>query len=199
MNHCAMNVIYSLQHLGYTIPPEADAGWISAIGPGPSYLDPGSGGPESDVHRRAGERRLRRRQSAWSSPPRLSGRGEDLQQLEAARPAGRCSHLEGRRGGRCAAVHPRNTGGLYRRGKVTASAPRGGSARSWYKAECLRPGPSCTGRSRPSPTSSSRPLAWVDWWNNRGLHSSISNMPPAEAEAEHYRLNPAPRPAALTT
>ncbi|MCW2667751.1 MAG: hypothetical protein JWN57_2713, partial [Frankiales bacterium] len=30
------------------------------------------------------------------------------------------------------------------------------------------------------------------------LHSSIGNVPPAEAEAEHYRLNPAPRPAALT-
>ena len=25
---CAMNVLYSLQHLGYTIPPQADAGWI---------------------------------------------------------------------------------------------------------------------------------------------------------------------------
>src|SRR3954454_6382101 len=28
VNHCAMNVLYSLQHLGYTIPPQADAGWI---------------------------------------------------------------------------------------------------------------------------------------------------------------------------
>ena len=32
----AMNVLYSLQHLGYTIPPQADAGWIGAAGPGPS-------------------------------------------------------------------------------------------------------------------------------------------------------------------
>ena len=43
--HCAMNTLYSLQHLGYVIPPQADAGWIGEAGPGPSYLDPGSGGP----------------------------------------------------------------------------------------------------------------------------------------------------------
>jgi len=48
VKHCAMNILYSLQHIGYTIPPQADAGWIGAIGPGPSYLDKDSGGPESD-------------------------------------------------------------------------------------------------------------------------------------------------------
>ena len=47
-----MNVLYSLQHLGYTIPPQADAGWIGEAGPGPSYLDPGSGGPENDFTNR---------------------------------------------------------------------------------------------------------------------------------------------------
>jgi len=52
VKHCAMNVLYSLQHLGYTIPPQADAGWIGAIGPGPSYLDEGSGGSESDFTNR---------------------------------------------------------------------------------------------------------------------------------------------------
>jgi multimeric flavodoxin WrbA len=52
VKHCAMNVLYSLQHLGYTIPPQADAGWIGDIGPGPSYLDPGSGGPENDFTNR---------------------------------------------------------------------------------------------------------------------------------------------------
>lgn len=52
VKHCAMNVLYSLQHLGYTIPPQADAGWIGAAGPGPSYLDPGSGGPENDFTNR---------------------------------------------------------------------------------------------------------------------------------------------------
>jgi multimeric flavodoxin WrbA len=52
IKHCAMNVLYSLQHIGYTIPPQADAGWIGAVGPGPSYLDKGSGGPESDFTNR---------------------------------------------------------------------------------------------------------------------------------------------------
>jgi multimeric flavodoxin WrbA len=52
VKHCAQNVLYSLQHLGYTIPPQADAGWIGPAGPGPSYLDPGSGGPENDFTNR---------------------------------------------------------------------------------------------------------------------------------------------------
>ncbi|PPL15874.1 flavodoxin family protein [Microterricola pindariensis] len=52
VKHCASNLLYSLQHVGFTIPPAADAGWIGAIGPGPSYLDPGSGGPESDFTNR---------------------------------------------------------------------------------------------------------------------------------------------------
>jgi multimeric flavodoxin WrbA len=50
--HCAMNILYSLQHLGYVIPPQADAAWLGEIGPGPSYLDPGSGGPENDFTNR---------------------------------------------------------------------------------------------------------------------------------------------------
>ncbi len=37
VKHCAMNVLYSLGHIGYTIPPQADAGWIGEAGPGPSY------------------------------------------------------------------------------------------------------------------------------------------------------------------
>jgi multimeric flavodoxin WrbA len=52
VKHCAMNVLYSLRHLGYVIPPQADAGWIGEAGPGPSYLDPGSGGPENDFTNR---------------------------------------------------------------------------------------------------------------------------------------------------
>ena len=50
--HCAMNILYSLQHIGYLIPPQADAGWLGEAGPGPSYLDPGSGGPENDFTNR---------------------------------------------------------------------------------------------------------------------------------------------------
>ena len=50
--HCAMTVLYTLQHLGYTIPPQADAGWIGEAGPGPSYADEGSGGPSNDFTQR---------------------------------------------------------------------------------------------------------------------------------------------------
>ena len=52
VKHAAMGNLYGLQHVGYTIPPQADAGWIGAIGPGLSYLDQGSGGPENDFTNR---------------------------------------------------------------------------------------------------------------------------------------------------
>jgi len=52
VKHCAMGMLYSLQHLGFTIPPQADAGWIGEIGPGLSYSDEGSGGPENDFTNR---------------------------------------------------------------------------------------------------------------------------------------------------
>ena len=47
-----MNIPYSLQHVGYSIPPHADAGWIGEAGPGPSYLDEESGGPANDFTQR---------------------------------------------------------------------------------------------------------------------------------------------------
>jgi multimeric flavodoxin WrbA len=50
--HCAMNILYSLQHLGFAIPPQADSAWLGEAGPGPSYLDPGSGGAENDFTNR---------------------------------------------------------------------------------------------------------------------------------------------------
>lgn len=37
--HCAMGILYSLQHVGYSIPPQADCGWIGKVGPEPSYDD----------------------------------------------------------------------------------------------------------------------------------------------------------------
>jgi multimeric flavodoxin WrbA len=52
IKHVAMGVLYALQHLGYTVPPQADSGWIGEAGPGPSYLDPGSGGPQNDFTQR---------------------------------------------------------------------------------------------------------------------------------------------------
>jgi multimeric flavodoxin WrbA len=52
IKHCAMNILYSLQHLGYVIPPQADAGWIGEAGPGPSYLDPDSGAENNEFTQR---------------------------------------------------------------------------------------------------------------------------------------------------
>lgn len=39
IKHCAMGMLYALQHLGYSIPPQADCGWIGEAGPGASYMD----------------------------------------------------------------------------------------------------------------------------------------------------------------
>ncbi|MGD8640750.1 MAG: NAD(P)H-dependent oxidoreductase [Gammaproteobacteria bacterium] len=50
--HCAMKILYALQHLGYVIPPQADAAWVGEAGPGPSYRDEDSGGPENDFTNR---------------------------------------------------------------------------------------------------------------------------------------------------
>lgn len=52
IKHCAMTVLYALQHVGYTIPPQADCGWIGEAGPGPSYCDEDSGGPENEFTQR---------------------------------------------------------------------------------------------------------------------------------------------------
>ena len=52
IKHCAMEVLYSLGHLGFVVPPQADAGWIGEAGPGPSYIDEGSGGPENEFTNR---------------------------------------------------------------------------------------------------------------------------------------------------
>jgi transposase InsO family protein len=29
-------------------------------------------------------------------------------------------------------------------------------------------------------------LGWADWFNNRRLHSTLGDVPPAESEAAHY-------------
>lgn len=36
---CSMDILYAMSHIGYTIPPQADCGWIGEVGPGPSYGD----------------------------------------------------------------------------------------------------------------------------------------------------------------
>lgn len=39
VKHAAMTLTFALSHLGYTVPPQADCGWLGEIGPGPSYGD----------------------------------------------------------------------------------------------------------------------------------------------------------------
>lgn len=48
IKHCAMGILYSLQHVGYSIPPQADCGWIGEVGPGPSYGDTEWKGKKAD-------------------------------------------------------------------------------------------------------------------------------------------------------
>lgn len=36
---CSMEILYAMAHIGYTIPPQPDCGWIGEAGPGPSYGD----------------------------------------------------------------------------------------------------------------------------------------------------------------
>ncbi|AUH32272.1 flavodoxin family protein [Paracoccus tegillarcae] len=39
IKHTAMTLTFAMNHLGYTIPPQADCGWIGEAGPGPSFGD----------------------------------------------------------------------------------------------------------------------------------------------------------------
>ncbi len=48
VKHVAASWLWSLAHMGFTIPANADSGWIGPIGPGPSFLNPASNGPETD-------------------------------------------------------------------------------------------------------------------------------------------------------
>lgn len=52
IKHVAMGTLYALQHIGYSIPPQADCGWIGEAGPGPSYNDPESNAKNNDFTNR---------------------------------------------------------------------------------------------------------------------------------------------------
>lgn len=39
IKHTAMTIGFALNHLGYTLPPQADCGWVGEAGPGLSYGD----------------------------------------------------------------------------------------------------------------------------------------------------------------
>ncbi len=52
VKHCSRDILYALQHIGYSIPPQADCGWIGEIGPGPSYLDEEAHAEDNDFTNR---------------------------------------------------------------------------------------------------------------------------------------------------
>ena len=45
---CAMEILYSLQHLGYSVPPQSDCGWIGEVGPEQGYMEKESNAFEND-------------------------------------------------------------------------------------------------------------------------------------------------------
>jgi multimeric flavodoxin WrbA len=46
--HCAMDILYAMSHIGFTIPPQADSAWLGGVGPGPSYGDSEYSGKKLD-------------------------------------------------------------------------------------------------------------------------------------------------------
>ena len=48
IKHCAMGILYSMQHVGFSLPPQADCGWIGEAGPGGSYGDKEFNGEKFD-------------------------------------------------------------------------------------------------------------------------------------------------------
>ncbi|MFE9934589.1 integrase core domain-containing protein [Streptomyces sp. NPDC005533] len=52
-----------------------------------------------------------------------------------------------------------------------------------FKTETIKPG----GPWRTLDDVELATLTWVDWYNNRRLHSSIGDLPPTEYETVHYR------------
>ncbi|MFZ4453191.1 flavodoxin family protein [Salibacterium aidingense] len=39
--NAAKPILYALQHIGFTVPPNVDAYWVGEAGPGPSYIEAG--------------------------------------------------------------------------------------------------------------------------------------------------------------
>ena len=64
-----------------------------------------------------------------------------------------------------------------------------------YKAEAIR---TTVFHPRPFKTIADVEYAtagWVDWYNNRRLHTTLGNVPPVEYETAHYAtLNREPQP-----
>ncbi len=65
-----------------------------------------------------------------------------------------------------------------------------------YKAECIRTTIFHEGPYRSNIDIEFATAGWVDWYNNRRLHSSLGNVTPIEFEQAHYAtLNREPQPA----
>ncbi len=55
-----------------------------------------------------------------------------------------------------------------------------------YKAECIRTTVFHDGPYKTIADVEYGTAGWVDWYNNRRLHSTLGNVPPAEYEQDHY-------------
>ena len=65
-----------------------------------------------------------------------------------------------------------------------------------FKTECIRTTVFHHGPYRHASDVEWASAGWVDWWNNRRLHSSLDYLTPEEFEQAHYAaLNPEPQPA----
>ena len=63
-----------------------------------------------------------------------------------------------------------------------------------YKAECIRTTVFHDGPYKTIADVEYATAGWVDWYNNRRLHSTLGNVPPVEHEQAHYAaLNREPR------
>ena len=70
------------------------------------------------------------------------------------------------------------------------------SVNGLYKAECIRTHVFHAGPYRHLADVEHGTSAWVDWYNNQRLHSSLGYANPAAYEAAHYAtLNREPQPA----
>jgi transposase InsO family protein len=65
-----------------------------------------------------------------------------------------------------------------------------------YKAECARTTIFHDGPYKTLADVEYATAGWVDWYNNRRLHSTLGNVPPVEYEQDYYAaLNREPQPA----
>ena len=65
-----------------------------------------------------------------------------------------------------------------------------------YKAECIRTTVFHDGPYKTIADVEYATAGWVEWYNNRRLHSSLGYVPPAEYENAHYAtLNRETQPA----